>query len=68
MLLWAKLIFLFKLTVARFLRKSCVRLNVQYLDMEQLLSLQQTRPSLSSGQADSDWTQYNARVTKHQAN
>ena len=40
-------------------------IHVQYFDMEQL-SPQEVRSSLSSGQADSNRTQYNARVTKHQ--
>jgi len=41
-----------------------VSIYVQYFDMEQL-SPQQIWSSLSGDQADSDGTQYNARVTKH---
>jgi len=50
--------------VARFFQKTSVSLHVQYFDMEQSY-LQQVGPNLSSGQADSDGTHCNARVTKY---
>jgi len=49
--------------LARYLQQTSVSLHLKYFDMEQLLP-QQVWSNLSGYQADSDGTQYNARVVK----